>query len=146
MTPNPPLNGEITKPACHSGALSRAYCLQHGCLTKAIRAPLRPHIAEACLSVRGWICAERGREGRTREMERERAVDLMLTGQFQAVGPDGTVWPLIPQAILQVDICLHLQKNTHKYTKICIWSVKDLIIQANAFSFISNLPTFKLNL
>lgn len=72
MTPNPPLNGKITKPTCHGGTVCQACRLQHGCLTKAIRAVLRLHRAKACLSVCGWIsvCTKRG-EWRERERERE---------------------------------------------------------------------------
>lgn len=73
MTPNPLLNGEITKPTCHGGTVYQACRLQHGCLTKAIGALLRLHRAKACLSVCGWmsVCTKRG-EWSEREKERER--------------------------------------------------------------------------
>lgn len=79
-----PLNSEITKPACQGGTLRRACRLQHGCFTKAIRAPWRLHRAEACLSLRGWICVC-GEMERTKDRERESAANFMLTGHFQAV-------------------------------------------------------------
>lgn len=39
-----------------------------------------------------------GKRGEKKERQRE-----VLTGQFQAVGPDG---PMIPQATVQVPVCL----------------------------------------
>lgn len=112
MTPNSPLNGEI-KPTCHGGTVCRARRLQHGCLTKAITAPLRLHreARPVCQCVGGYVCSYGGgREGRKRQREGD-----VLTGQFQVGGPDGPVWPLIPQANVQVHICLLAQANTHKY-------------------------------
>lgn len=139
MTPNPPLNGEITKPTCHGGTVCWACRLQHGCLTKAIRAPLRLHRAEACLSVCGWmsVCIIWG------GTERGRVVDLMLTGQFQAVGPDGPVWPLIPQAIVQVSICLHAHRHSyiHKNMLVCM-SIRNVVLQPVFFFFHFTLKNF----
>lgn len=102
MTPNPPLNGEITKPTCHGGTvlsgLSPPAWLPHkGHQRSAETAPSQG------LSVGVWAgeCVH--------TEERRRVADLLLTGQFQPVGPDGPVWPLIPQAVVQLSICLHTQ-------------------------------------
>lgn len=77
-----------------------------------------------CQCVGGCVCVhkgERGEEGRRRQKKRGRADYLMLTSQFLAIRPDGPVWPLIPQAIVQVSICLHT--HTHKHSHIlCVYA------------------------
>ncbi len=87
------------------------------------------------LSFSAWVdtCVHKG-ERREKKKDREsgRVAYLMLTGQFQAVVPDGPVWPLIPQAIVQVSICLH----AHAHRKICIHTgINKTLLSSRCFSF-----------
>lgn len=115
------LNREITKPTCHGGTVCRG-------LSPPAWLPHKGHQSSAetaqsrGLSVSAWVdmCVHKGGERGEKKKERGRVAYLMLTGQFQAVGPDGPVWPLIPQAIVQVSICQHTLTHTH--TQIWIYT------------------------
>lgn len=107
----------------------RACRLQHGCLTKAIRVLLRPHRAEACLSVRGWIClCIRGEKNRDRER-----VSCIFNADKSVPGC-GTRWPSLasdssghcPGKLLSADSC----------TKTCIYTRINLTLPpSQCFSF-----------
>lgn len=66
------------------------------------------------LSVSTWVDMCVHMEERERERggnDRQRGGEV-LTGQFLVAGPDGPVWPLIPQACVQVDVYLRADAHT----------------------------------
>lgn len=86
MTPNPPLNVEITKPICHrGGAVWRARRLQHGCLTKATGALLEVNRAAVCLSVCGRMSGSTEKKQAVREPELLTFADWSVSLQYQMV-------------------------------------------------------------
>lgn len=115
MTPNSPLNGEI-KPTCHGGTVCRARRLQHGCLTKAITAPLRLHreTRPVCQCVGGYVCSYGGERGK-KMTARGRRADWSVPGWR-------TRWPSLASDSSGQCPGTHLSASSSEHTQICIYA------------------------
>lgn len=109
MTRSALLNGGITKPACLGGTV----CWP-GPPSPPAWQPHKGHQGSTetaqsqGLSDKAWVDT---RVEKVCVCVRVRLLVNLLTGQFQPVGPDGTVWPLISQVIVSLFLCKSTEQS-----------------------------------